>query len=78
MAAKGGHIDFMFLGPPPYPAAGSATEGIGLYYMTEEAYRGKGIDLYYMTEEAYRGKGVGLYYVTEEAYRGKGVGLLVN
>ena len=23
MAAKGGHIDFMFLGPPPYPAAGS-------------------------------------------------------
>ena len=27
MAAKGGCIDFMFLGPPPpYPAAGSATE----------------------------------------------------
>ena len=25
MAAKGGHIDFMFLGPP-YPAAGSFTE----------------------------------------------------
>ena len=23
MAAKGGHIDFMFLGPPPHPAAGS-------------------------------------------------------
>ena len=25
MAAEGGRIDFMFLGPPPYPAAGSAT-----------------------------------------------------
>ena len=25
MAADGGRIDFMFLGPPPYPAAGSAT-----------------------------------------------------
>ena len=27
MVAKGGHIEFMFLGPP-YPAAGSATEPI--------------------------------------------------
>ena len=26
MAAEGGRIDFMFLGPPLYPAAGSATE----------------------------------------------------
>ena len=26
MAAKGGHIDFMFLAPPPYPVAGSATD----------------------------------------------------
>ena len=25
MAAKGGHIDFMFLASPSYPAAGSAT-----------------------------------------------------
>ena len=25
MAAEGGHIDFMFLGPHPYPATGSAT-----------------------------------------------------
>ena len=26
MAAKAGHIDFMFLGPPPlYPTAGSAS-----------------------------------------------------
>ena len=25
MATEGGRIDFMFLGPPPYPAAGSAT-----------------------------------------------------
>ena len=26
MATEGGGIDFMFLGPPPYPAAGSATD----------------------------------------------------
>ena len=25
MATEGGRIDFMLLGPPPYPAAGSAT-----------------------------------------------------
>ena len=30
MAAKDGHIDFMFLSPP-YPAAGSATEIIPVY-----------------------------------------------
>ena len=28
MAAKGGRIDFMFLAPPPYPAAGSATDNL--------------------------------------------------
>ena len=29
MATEGGRIDFMFLGPPPpYPAAGSATEAL--------------------------------------------------
>ena len=28
MAAEGGRIDFMFLGAPPYPAAGSATVSI--------------------------------------------------
>ena len=30
MAAKGSHIDFMFLGPP-YPAAGSDAAGINLF-----------------------------------------------
>ena len=28
MATKGGRIDFMFLAPPPYPAAGSATANL--------------------------------------------------
>ena len=31
MAAEGSRIDFMFLGPPPYPAAGSATASVQMY-----------------------------------------------
>ena len=33
MAAKGGHIHFMFLGPP-YPAAGSATRALKKFSQT--------------------------------------------
>ena len=31
MAAKGGRIDFMFLAPP-YPAAGSATDDVHIWF----------------------------------------------
>ena len=42
MAAKGGHIDFMFL-DPPYPAAGSATDYFdGTEKIPEAVKRGTG------------------------------------
>ena len=54
MAAKGGRIDFMFLRPPPYPAAGSATEneenwaGVGSrpkFYYVDPPLKGVGKSL---------------------------------